>query len=93
MRIYNFYHSELMTSEAPAVIMAKVERLDELKEKYYELIKKKNELETTIKKEEEELNKIRGVLYDYIDEPDEPVVPHVTETVNILLKGVSNSKL
>lgn len=92
MRIYNFLHTELLSPEAPDVIKAKVERLDELKELYYELNEKRDRLEKLIAKEEKELNSIRGVLYDYVDELD-AVVPVEKQQVNILLKGVSNSKL
>lgn len=91
MRIYNFLHTELLSPEAPDVIRAKVEKLDELKELYYELNEKRDKLEKLIAKEEKELNSIRGVLYDYVDEP-EAVVPVEKQQVNILLKGVSTSK-
>lgn len=92
MRIYTFYHSELMTSEAPEVIKAKVEKLDALKEEYYALNEKRFKLEEIIQNEEKELSKIRGVLYDYTDEPEQPKETCPTEKVNLVLKGLSNSK-
>ena len=88
MRKYFFPHAELMTAEAPDVIMAKIKRLEDLKEEYYDLNKRTFELEDIIEKEEKELNKIRGVLYDYIDEPEEKK-QCPTETINLLLQGVS----
>lgn len=91
MRRYYFLHTELMSPEAPAVIVAKVERLEQLKERKHKLFEESLKLNDIIEAEEKELNSIKGVLFDYIDEKD--VQPeHPVEKVNILLKGVSNSK-
>jgi len=91
MRNYYFLHPELMSTEAPDIIMAKVRKLDEMKDRLYSLNAARNELEKCIAAEEKELNSIKGVLFDY-----DEILPEIegapVETVNILLKGVSNSK-
>lgn len=91
MRRYYFLHTELMSPEAPSVIIAKVERLEKLKERKQELFEESIKLEEMIKAEEKELNTIKGVLFDYVDE-QKPMQGCKVENVNILLKGVSNSK-
>lgn len=91
MRRYYFLHTELMSPEAPAVIVAKVERLEQLKERKHELFEESLKLDEVIEAEEKELNSIKGVLFDYVDEKDVKQECPV-EKVNILLKGVSNSK-
>lgn len=91
MRKYFFPHAELMTAEAPDVIMAKIKNLENLKEEFYALNERRFKLEEMIEQEEKELNKIRGVLYDYIDEPENKETCPVQKSY-ILLQGVSNSK-
>lgn len=91
MKTYHFLHPELMSPEAPDVIMAKIKNLESLKEEKYRLFELSNELEERIEAEEKELNSIKGVLYECVEEPDnKPQCP--VEKVNICLKGVSNSK-
>lgn len=91
MRTYVFLHPELLSREAPDIIKAKIKRLIEMKEKYYELNEARNNLEKTIAEEEKELENIRGVLYDYVDEPEEETTHHI-EKINLVFKGLSNSK-
>lgn len=91
MRRFFFPHIELMSVEAPEIIMAKVKKFEELKEEYHNINMRRFELEKMIEEEEKELNSIRGVLYDYTDEPEEKQACPV-EKINLLLQGVSNSK-
>ena len=92
MRNCVFLHPELLSREAPDIIMAKIKRLTEMKEEYHELNEARNNLEKAIAEEEKELENIRGVLYDYVDEPEEKTTHHI-EKVNLVLKGLSNSKI
>lgn len=91
MKTYHFLHPELMSPEAPDVILAKIKNLEDLKEQKYKLFELSNELEARIAAEEKELNSIKGVLYECIEEPDNQPKCKV-EKINLYLKGVSNSK-
>ena len=68
MKTYHFLHPELMSPEAPVVIMAKINNLEELKEQKYKLVEQCNELDKRIKAEEAELNNIKGVLFECVEE-------------------------
>ena len=68
MKTYHFLHPELMSPEAPVVIMAKINNLEELKEQKYKLVEQCNELDKRIKAEEAELNTIKGVLFECVED-------------------------
>lgn len=68
MKVYHFLHPELMSPEAPEVIMAKINNLEELKEQRYKLTEQCNELDKRIKAEEKELNSIKGALFECIED-------------------------
>jgi len=68
MKTYHFLHPELMSPEAPEVIMAKINNLEEIKEQKYKLLELCNELDKRIKAEEAELNNIKGVLFECVEE-------------------------
>ena len=70
MKTYHFLHPELMSPEAPEVIMAKINKLEELKEKRYKLFEQYNELGEIIEAEEKELNSIKGVLYECVEDKE-----------------------
>lgn len=68
MKVYHFLHPELMSPEAPVVIMAKINNLEELKEQKYKLVEQCNELDKRIKAEEAELDTIKGALFECVED-------------------------
>ena len=91
MKTYHFLHPELMSPEAPEVIMAKIKNLEELKEQKYKLLEQSRELDKRTQAEEAELDTIKGALFECVEdiEVKEAAKPkaHIKIYVNNVLQN------
>lgn len=81
--------SPLAAPDAEESIVKEIKELNAIREEMYALTEKKWELEKQFDARSKELMKMRGILFDFIQEESAPVEEPERDPVNILLLGLT----
>lgn len=92
IKIKNNWYTSGREEELEKLIKEKINTVNSLKEELYALREKEYSCLEIIDKYTKDLRNIEGVLFDFIPENNKPQ-KEIKNPINILIKGLDNTKL